>query len=273
MHIEITDDFDLEKIARSGQCFRARPFPDGAWRFVTGPHAVYIRPLGGGRYWASCPPARWTQVWRPYFDLDRDYAALRARAAGLHPFVDRAMAAGRGLRVLRQDPWETLLTFIASQRKSIPAIAKTVEALAAAFGDPLSTGRETLCTFPSPAQLAGASPEQLRACALGYRTEYVRDAVRLANAGQLDPAALARLDDGALLRALQSVRGVGRKVASCVGLFGYGRTAMAPVDVWISRAIREECGGADPFPLYGPWAGIIQQYIFYYQKNARPPRG
>ena len=156
-----------------------------------------------------------------------------------------------------------LLTFILSQRKSIPAIASGVEALAARWGAPLRTEREALFTFPTPEALASATEEELRACALGYRAPYILDAVGQVGGGALDLAALGQLEDEALFRALQAVRGVGKKVAECVCLFGYGRLRRVPVDVWIDRAIREKCGGCEPFSLYEADAGVIQQYVFY----------
>ena len=269
MEVTISDDFSPEKIRESGQCFRVRRFPDGVYRFITGSSAVYLRARGEGRYDVSCGPEEWSAVWTPYFDLGRDYASIRSRARGKHPFIDAAMEAGEGLRILRQDPWETLLTFIISQRKSIPAIASAVEVLAARWGTPIRTERETIFTFPAPEALANVTEAELRACALGYRAPYILDAVRQANGGVLDLCALEQLEDEALFQALRSVRGVGKKVSECVCLFGYGRLRRVPVDVWIDRAIRERCGGCEPFSLYGAEAGIMQQYVFYAMRQNR----
>ncbi len=269
MEVTISDDFSMEKIMESGQCFRVRRFPDGVYRFMTGISAVYLRSLGKGRYEASCTPETWDSLWTPYFDLTRDYAALRRRAGGKNPFVDAAMETGAGLRILRQDPWEMLLTFIISQRKSIPAIASAVETLAARWGRAVETERETLFAFPAPEDMAAVTAEELRACALGYRAPYVLDAVRQVSEGTLDLAALGQLEDEALFRALQALRGVRKKVAECVCLCGYGRLRRVPVDVWIDRAIREECGGCEPFSLYGGDAGIIQQYVFYTMRREK----
>ncbi len=263
VEVSITDDFSPEKIMESGQCFRVRRFSDGAYRFVSGLCAVYLRSLGEQRWEASCSPEEWEEIWTPYFDLGRDYAAIRRRAGGKHAYIDAAMEAGAGLRILRQDPWEMLITFILSQRKSIPAIASAAEALAKRWGTKLQTERETLSAFPDPAQLAKATEEELRACALGYRAPYVLDAVGKVNGGQLDLYALGQLEDEELFRRLQTVHGVGKKVAECVCLFGYGRLRRVPVDVWIERAIREECSGCEPFSLYGEDGGIMQQYVFY----------
>lgn len=267
MKVHIEDDFDLDKIAFCGQCFRARKFDDGMFRFITGEEVLYMKQESEGLFTISCGEEDWRHIWRPYFDLSRSYKDLRSKTDGGNPFVVKAVECGSGLRILRQDTWEMLITFIISQRKSIPAIARAVEELCKRFGREMTTEYETLYGFPSPGALAAASGEELAACGLGYRTAYVRDAAQRVASGQMDLEALEGYSDEELFDALLTVRGIGKKVADCVCLFGYGRTARAPVDVWILRAINSEFGGVNPFPQYGEDAGIIQQYIFYYQKN------
>lgn len=267
MQIEIQDDFDLEKISSCGQCFRVKFYDDGTYRFITGDHIIRIRKSGENTYEVSSSENEWNKIWRTYFDLGRDYRKLREQEGKKHPFVQEAVECGRGLRVLRQDPWEMLVTFIISQRKSIPAIAKAVELLAEKYGHLVETECDRAMSFPTPEELQEVTEEELRECGLGYRARYVYDAVDKVASGKLDLTAIADHEDALLFQELLTVYGVGKKVADCVCLFGYGRTARAPVDVWIARAIREECGGENPFPLFGGDAGIIQQYIFYYKKN------
>ena len=262
----IEDAFSPEIIRDSGQCFRVRTFPDGTFRFITGRHVLYLRGLGGQRFEVSCGPGEWENVWKPYFALDRNYAAICREAAGRDGFIDAAIRAGEGLRLLRQDPWEMLLTFIISQRKSIPAIAGAVEKLACRWGKPVVTPRETVYAFPTARELQQVTEAELRECSLGYRAPYVLDAVRRVADGTLDLSALRDADDECLVRELQSVRGVGKKVAACVGLFGYDRQELAPVDVWIRRAMEEQWGGRDPFGAYGEAAGLMQQYVFFYMR-------
>ena len=267
MEIMIRDDFDLEKIASSGQCFRAKLLDSGMFRFVSGEHVIYIKEAGEHKFSVSCTDDEWKEIWSSYFDLDRSYSSLYYEEREKHDFVRRAMECGRGIRILRQDPWEMLVTFIISQRKSIPAISRSVEALAEKYGHPIKTDYETLYSFPSPREMACASENELKECSLGYRAPYIYDAVQKVSSGRLDLYAIAGFDDAALLQELQTVHGVGKKVANCVSLFGYGRMARVPVDVWIKRAIEEDCCGEDPFPLFEDSAGIIQQYIFYYMKR------
>ena len=261
MLVRIQDDFDPDKILASGQCFRAFRRPDGAYVFPSAGRALRLTPRGGGAWEADCGPAQW-DFWARYFDLGRSYARVRASIPPDDGFLREAAARGAGIRILRQDPWETLVSFLISQRKRIPAIRGAVGALCARFGEPIPGAG--LNGFPEPGRLAAAAPEELAACSLGYRTPYVADAARRAASGELDPDALSRLGDAELMTALRSIRGVGEKVANCVCLFAYGRCGCAPVDVWIRRIIDRRCGGENPFCRFGGCAGILQQYCFYY---------
>lgn len=281
--VHIEDDFDMEKIRTSGQCFRIGRLDDGSYRAIAGDKVLYLRKVGsasagesdgsganaGADWEVSCTPEEWGSFWSAYFDLGRDYSAIRAACEGRNAFVDEAMAYGRGLRILAQDPWEMLITFIVSQRKNMPAIASAVEQLAQRFGSPVETERGAVYAFPTPEQLAAASEDDLRACSLGYRAPYIAETTRQVLSGELDLRSLAEADDAALFEGLQKACGVGAKVANCVCLFGYGRTSQVPVDVWIARAIDEECGGVDPFAQFGEDAGIMQQYVFYYMTDRR----
>ena len=177
------DDFDAYKIARSGQCFRMRVQPDGSVFAVAGAHAVALRPLEGGVWRFSCERQMFDSFWRSYFDLDADYARYRARAYRKDGFLQQAFLEGAGLRILRQDAWETLVSFIISQRKSIPAISTAVEALCRACGQPVQE-EPGVYAFPSAQTLAQKDEAFLRACGLGYRAPYVLDAAkRVASAG------------------------------------------------------------------------------------------
>lgn len=264
--VSIPDDFDLDKILESGQCFRPRKLPDGRYRFLSASSVLCLRPLGGGQYEAQLYGADWS-FWADYFDLSRNYSALRQSLQGQSAYLDEALRFGAGIRILRQDAWEMLITFLISQRKSIPAIRTAVERLALCCGTPLWADGEELHLFPTPEQLALCSEQELQACGLGYRTRYIQNAAAQAACGALDLPALALLPDDALFARLLALDGVGKKVANCVCLFGYGRTAMAPIDVWIQRLIDEQFAGRDPFPAYGQQAGIVQQYLFYYKRS------
>lgn len=262
MTVTITDDFDLTKIADSGQAFRVVSAGDG-WRFVTGHRLLHMTQKSAHRYEVDCSRWTWDHFWHSYFDLDRNYAAIRAEIPPEDAYLCGAALAGQGIRILRQDPWETLVTFIISQRKSIPAIRSCVETLCDSLGTPLAEEQgRLLYSFPAAQALCDASAQTLRSCALGYRLPYVQAAARAVASGTLDLNRLADLPDEELLDSLMQVYGVGVKVANCVALFAYGRVSCAPVDVWIARVVEEHYGGKNPFPRYGN-AGILQQYMFY----------
>ena len=250
--VQIRDDFDPDKILASGQCFRPRKQAEGWYRFVSGRQLLYLRPLRSGTYTVRCEPGAWETFWHGYFDLGRSYAALRGKLDSRDDFLQRAMEYGRGIRVLRQDEWEMLVSFIISQRKSIPAIRRAVELLSERFGERLgSDGEGPVYAFPTAEALCCAGEQALQECGLGYRTRYVLHAAQQAAEGTLDLKKLASLPDEALFARLMELDGVGKKVANCVCLFGYGRVGRVPVDVWIERLIRDEFAGQDPFPQFG----------------------
>ena len=267
MGVYLSDLFDLRNIIVSGQCFRAAPLAGGSYRFITGNQVLYIRQISDEIYEVSCDKDVWEHIWSPYFDLQRTYRDIGKSIPPEDSFLHLAAQTGAGIRILRQDSWEMLVTFIISQRKSIPAIRAVVEQLCERYGTKVQTSTETLFLFPTAEQLKNATAEDYLACKAGYRAAYLCDAVRQVVSGKLDLNGIAALPDDALLTALEGVRGVGVKVANCVALFAYGRTACAPVDTWIKKIIQQEYGGRNPFDRYGAAAGIMQQYFFYYAQN------
>lgn len=264
---KITDDFDLQKIADSGQCFRVKAFPDGTYRFITGSHILYITYLEQNTYEISCSKSEWQSFWHSYFDFGRCYRKLRDEIPDTDSYMKKAAAGGAGLRILRQEPWEMLITFIISQQKTIPSIKNAVEKLAEVYGTPVKTDYETVHLFPSPKQMSQATIEELSQFRLGYRTSYILDAINKVKNGLIDLDKISVYDDMQLFTALKSVRGVGDKVANCIALFSYGRTSLPPVDTWIKKVIEKEYQGISPFPCYGDTAGIMQQYMFYYAQT------
>ena len=257
--VNISDDFDLEKLRISGQCFRIKLLPDGVYRFIKGGHVLDMSMSSPGTYAISCGDEEFSDVWHDYFDLDRDYAAIRSEIDPGDTYLRAAAESGKGIRILKQDPWECLISFIISQRKNIPAITAAVESLCR------NSGREIDGTgeyeFPDAERMLGFSDEQWASFKLGYREAYVRSAVT----DSPDMDSMADLSDEGLMECLTAMHGVGIKVASCTALFAYSRVNLAPVDVWIKRVFDEQYGGEDV--LSGRKnAGILQQYLFYHAR-------
>ena len=260
-------DFNIRKIAESGQCFRLKPVPSGGYVLVARGRVLHLTDTPEGAA-LDCSQAEFDAVWRDYFDLATDYAEIRAQADPGDAFLKRACDYGTGIRMLRQDAWEMLVSFIISQRKSIPAIQFCIEAICSRYGEPLEREAGTAYAFPSAERLAELDEAHFLACSLGYRAKYVLAAARMVASGALDLAAIASMDDEALYAALLAVSGVGEKVANCVMLFGYHRLSRFPCDVWINRIEAQEYGGAFPLERYPETAGALQQYIFYYARSA-----
>ena len=256
--------FDIALTAASGQCFRFNRIGDTRFRVIASGRRLEIEDLGAHRFRPDCDEQTWRSFWHDYFDMDRDYAAVMAAVPEDDMFLREAAAFAGGLRILRQDPWETLIGFIISQRKNLPAIKGCVEALSVRFGSRIDG--ETFA-FPTPGQLAQADIEDLRACALGYRAPYIQQTARMAASGLIDLDALKALDDADLQVELMRFPGVGVKVADCVMLFGYSRTSAFPRDVWINRVLDRYYHGESPAPRLGANAGILQQCMFCYIRS------
>lgn len=267
MEITINDDFNLEKIIASGQCFRAYRKSDGGYCFITGKNTISIVECSNGSFIMDCTENEWENIWYDYFDLSRNYAQVRTGVHHQDYSMKRMAEYGKGIRILKQEPWETIITFIISQRKSIPAIKKSVECLCTMAGDKLSPSSGLSYSFPTPTAILNMTPEKLKACGLGYRTDFVIDAAEKVKSGFIELESLNGTTDAALLETLKYIKGVGDKVANCVGLFAYNRVDCAPVDVWINRIIENIYQGHNPFADYEKNAGIYQQYMFFYAKH------
>lgn len=259
-----SQDFDIQKIADSGQCFRLTAETPGQYVLRAQGHVLRIGSLPDGAR-LFCTKAEYRAFWKNYFDMDNDYHHFRAAIPPSDGYLTAAAAYGRGIRILRQDPWETLVTFLISQRKNIPAIRRAVETLCYRYGNPLPGGDGF--DFPTPDRLAALSEVELRACSLGYRANYLLEAARMVQTGKLKRKELAGKDDASLLTSLQNVPGVGPKVAGCVALFGFHRLTGFPRDVWINRIIDLEYGGTFPLAQYAGFEGVIQQYLFFYART------
>ena len=257
------EDLDMTKIAESGQCFRMNQGEEGIWSVLALDHYCAATVDSEGAVTIECPEEE-NEFWKEYFDLDTDYAKFRESADKEDSFLCAAVSCGKGIRILRQDPWEMLITFIISQRKNIPAIKVCVEKLCTRWGKEIGQG---IYAFPTPEELSKASLDELSDCSLGYRAEYVYLAAKAVSSGELDLEKLKGLSDEDLLCELLKLKGVGIKVANCVSLFGFYRIAAFPIDVWIDRVQKNFYSGRFPVEKYEGYAGIMQQYIFYYARK------
>ncbi len=261
----INDDLVLDKIFGCGQCFRWSKQQDGSYMGATGGRAARVSIKEGALHIdGSTPDDR--AFWRNYFDMDTDYAAIRQRVA-VCDYMTKAADFGAGIRILKQNRWETLCSFIFSQCNNITRITGIIERFCDLYGRPIPFEGGVIFDFPSPETVAGLTEAQLAPLKSGYRAPYVIEAARQVADGRLDLDKLSRLPSQQAREKLKKLPGVGDKVANCVLLFGLEKREAFPVDVWIRRALKEN------FPLdfdpavFGPYGGIAQQYIFYYARS------
>lgn len=266
---EITglEDFDPAKIFECGQCFRWRPDDRGVYTGVYSGHATRVW-REGETVFISSDKETFEAIWRGYFDLDRDYAAIRA-AVGIDEYMKNAAEFGKGIRILRQDRWEALCSFIISQCNNIPRIRKIIESLCENFGEPLEFEGKTLFTFPTAEKIAPLSACDLAPLRCGYRAAYIIDAARAVAEGRLNLGSLSSGGFEAALKALKTINGVGDKVANCIVLFGLQMLDAFPVDVWMKRALKEHYPENFSPSVFGEYAGIAQQYMFFYARSGQ----
>lgn len=268
-------DYDLAATLASGQAFRWRHV-GGVWEGVVAGRWVRLRRAGESIHAdAAKPQADW-QWLRDYLQLDVDLSVVIATFPDDEPMRSSVFAC-RGLRLLRQEPWECLVSFICSSTKQIVQIQQIIALLCERFGEPISYG---LNAFPPAARLAACSEAELRACKMGFRAPFILAAARAVDSGKIDLSHLHELPTTDARAALMNLHGVGRKIADCVLLFAYGRQDAFPVDVWVRRALKElYFPRRRPSPKwlerfasthFGPNAGYAQQYLFHYVRTLRP---
>ena len=257
--IHVTD-FNLAATLECGQAFRWSRTADGWFSGVVGQRICRLRQTGK----------------KLEGDIDRHYLGLDVSLLDIvatfpdDEILQQAVRQHWGLRVLRQEPWETLASFIASSTKQIVQIRQVVENLARRFGQPLANDA---FAFPDAATIAGATLPQLRACKLGFRAEYLRAAARMVDRGKLRLDALPAMEYERALEELLKIHGVGEKIANCTLLFSLGFDQAFPVDVWMQRALHRlswrgnKTTRRQVLDHFGPYAGWAQQYLFFSERS------
>lgn len=258
-------DFDLGQIARSGQCFRFRELGGGRYGLVAFGRYITLEQQGDTVRF-GCGADEFEQVWRQYFDLDTDYGAFKRAVSPRDTYMQAAIRAGGGVRILRQELFETILCFIISQQNNIARIRNCVEKTALLFGEACyNESGETYYAFPTAERLAALPVEALAPCRLGYRAKYIVGAARQIASGEVDLAVVQRMDYESAKAALMRLTGVGVKVAECVCLFSLHHIDAFPVDTHIRQMLDRHYPKGFPMKRYKGFAGVLQQYGFYYE--------
>lgn len=270
--------FDPIHTFECGQCFRWKQISGNNWFGVVKDLAVNLEWNGKDLIFHDTKEDDFLRVWYPYFDLDRDYGEIKEKLQKDDPVMKEAISFGHGIRLLRQDFQETLISFLISQNNGIPRIRKIVESLAQHFGEPIVCAKPDIKTFPSCESLARIGLEELRIIRAGYRDKYIKKTAQQICLGEVDMDILKKGDPSQSRDEMKKLFGVGEKVADCTLLFSGIRYDIFPVDRWVRRVMAElyigheaENEEVNRFAIkkFGALAGFAQQYLFYYAREKK----
>ncbi len=253
------NDLNLALTFDCGQAFRWSRNTDGSWHAAVKDRSVDVIQQGNTITVRGDTDSRF---WIKYLDLERDYGAI-CRRLKTDKWLNMAITEYGGIRILRQDPWEALCSFVISQNNNIPRIKGIIERLCAAFGDDLGEGD---FSFPSAQRLAGCTVEELAPLRAGFRAKYIVDAAQKVASGEVKLSQLESGDMEFCRAELMKIKGVGAKVAECTLLYGCGRMEAFPVDVWVKRIMSELYPDGLPECTDGV-EGIAQQFLFHWRRN------
>lgn len=255
-------NFDPFVSCECGQCFRFERISGEEYVLFAQGRRLNIRKQGEAWLFCDISEDEFLEKFYPYFDLERDYSEIIKSFSG-DESISRAATLGGGIRIFRQDAWETLISFIISANNNIPRIKKIIESLCRLLGEE-SNG---YYSFPTPESIANAGIEGLAPIKAGFRAKYIADAASKVLSGEVSLEYIKNCGYESALTELKKIKGVGDKVANCVLLFGFGYYEAFPIDVWVKRVIGKYYGeDFDPKTL-GAYAGIAQQYLFYYERS------
>ncbi len=287
--LENVKDFNIKQILECGQCFRWERISDTNYIIVAYRRVIEVIQEGSTVTILNTNMNDFNEIWKNYFDLDVNYEEVKEELSK-DELLKKSVEFGYGIRILNQDPFEMLISFIISARNSIPSIMKTIKKISERWGDRIEYKDNIYYAFPTPEQLKEVSLEEIKETGASFRSKYIVDTISKVNAAldaknngelteeleQFDLEYIKSLPVDECHKALQNFMGVGAKVADCIMLFSMSKHSAFPVDVWIKRAMihfylapdvslnKIRVFGRDKF---GELAGLAQQYLFYYARE------
>lgn len=271
VYIENVTDFSLSQTLECGQCFHYVRIGEEDYKISAFGRLLHISQHKDTLIFHNTSADDYEHIWKQYFDLDRDYSAIKEYLLANDPSLKSAINQMWGIRLLNQDFFETLISFIISQNQQIPRIKRIIAEISGNYGKMLD---EDIYTFPDAVTIIEAGDEGLKKCKTGFRAPYIIDACRKYINGELNQA-METKNYYECVEELKKIKGVGDKVANCVALFSLGHREAFPVDVWIKRIMEELYFGEERTVSdiaefargkYGEYGGYAQQYLFYYGK-------
>ncbi len=266
------DCFNLKYTLECGQCFRWKNNND-YYVGVIKDRVIKIRQDGDYIYVRSNEQKDLEKVVKEYFELEKDYGSIEKRIASLDDYVKKALKNTSGMRHLKQDFFETIISYIISANNNIPRISKSVNEISKRYGKKIEFDDEEYYLFPTPEQLKDVTIDDYRACGVGFRDKYIYNTVKRINNKEIDLVKMQDMDTPSLRKELLSLMGIGPKVADCILLFSCGRQEVFPIDVWVERVMKKLYFNDKNISKkeilkyasdnFGNDAGIVQQHLFY----------
>jgi N-glycosylase/DNA lyase len=283
--LEDVKDFDAKHILECGQCFRWTKEEDGSYTGIAFDKVLNVKSdYDKGIVMLGNTNLRdFQDIWFDYFDLGRDYGVIK-ETLSKDSVLDMAIKHGRGIRILKQEPWELLISYIMSANNSIPMIARSIGLLSEMYGRQVQYRGKTYYTFPTQSELQDVSIEGISLCRAGFRCKYIYQAVRMVNSGEIKLDDIVSMDMDNARKELIKIPGVGPKVADCIMLFSMQKYKAYPVDIWVKRVTEYfflkrdvKMKEIQQFAVekFGDLAGFAQEYLFYYAREFKinPDKG
>lgn len=260
-------NMDLEQIANSGQCFRWKRLESDKVKYAIVAFGQYLEiEQDGTMFHMSCNEQEWNEVWRDYFDIDTDYEEIKERISSSDDeHLKLALSKGAGIRILKQDLWEIIVSFIISQNNNIKRITKSIDELCVCTGLVCDNCKElSAYKFPKPDEIKYEIFDD-KAMGFGYRDAYLREIYQYASENPSWIDNLKKMSYEEAMNSLLQRKGIGKKVANCICLFGLHHVDAFPIDTHVKQLLDEHYPNGFDFERYDGVAGIVQQYLFYYE--------
>ncbi|MGL6105834.1 DNA-3-methyladenine glycosylase family protein [Romboutsia sp.] len=275
--LEGVADFEPKHIFECGQCFRWIKEENGSYTGVAKGKILNVYREDNKIYLNNTNLEEFNSIWYNYFDLGTNYTEIKNTLKNMDEYLDKACDFGWGIRILKQDGWEMLISFIISSNNRIPMIQKAIENLSREYGKYIGqyNGKDYYA-FPTPQELNKASQEEIRACQTGFRDKYIKSTAENIVTNNENISEYTNLNTDECIKQLLKFNGVGPKVGDCIALFGMQKYDTFPVDVWVKRVMQEFYVAEDmslpkirtfAIDKFGELAGFAQQYLFYYARE------
>lgn len=271
--LEEYNSFDIEQTLECGQCFRFNKLGEKEYVIVAMSKVLHIKQTNERIEFYPTTKKEFEEIWLDYFDLNRDYLEIKKIVSDGDEIMQKAVEFAPDIRILNQDPWECLISFIISQNNRIPMIKQVIKNISEMYG----TKANDYYLFPTLEQLSKADESSLISCKTGFRAKYILDAIKNVSDGNVDFEKLKDYVTDDARNKLMEIKGVGQKVSDCVLLFSMRRGDVFPTDVWIKRVMEHFYFGGEETKIktihefaqnkFGKYAGFAQQYLFHYART------